>query len=223
MTDAAPFAPRLDILTPPQRRLWDELGDVPETFTLYGGTGLALHLGHRQSVDFDFFGTEEFDPDELLNTLPFAADAEVVDRRANVLTVRADRGGPALASFFAAPEIGRVRPAVPADPGVKVADRLDIAGTKVSVMQKRAEVKDYRDLAALLRSGITLPEALAAGYVLYGRQFVPEISLRAISFFEDGDVRLLSTEDRAVLSAALAAVDLKELPDLSPIRLREHA
>ena len=53
MTDG--FSPRLDILPAPQLQLWAELGTVPPAFVLYGGTALALHLGHRQSVDFDFF------------------------------------------------------------------------------------------------------------------------------------------------------------------------
>ena len=51
---ASDFTPRLDILPPPQRRLWDELAAIPPEFVLYGGTAIALHLGHRQSVDFDF-------------------------------------------------------------------------------------------------------------------------------------------------------------------------
>ena len=60
MTDD--FLPRLDILPNPQRRLWDELAAVPVEFALYGGTAIALHLGHRHSVDFDFFGNRPFDP-----------------------------------------------------------------------------------------------------------------------------------------------------------------
>lgn len=48
------FQPRLDILPPAQRALWDELGGLPHGFVLYGGTALALRLGHRQSIDFDF-------------------------------------------------------------------------------------------------------------------------------------------------------------------------
>ena len=49
------FSPRLDILPPPQISLWPELGQVPADFALYGGTALALHLGDRESIDFDFF------------------------------------------------------------------------------------------------------------------------------------------------------------------------
>jgi hypothetical protein len=40
------FQPGLGILPPPQRRLWDELAAVPGEFVLYGGTAIALHLGH---------------------------------------------------------------------------------------------------------------------------------------------------------------------------------
>jgi hypothetical protein len=48
------FQPRHDILPPP-RALWAEPDATPDHFTLYDGTALALRLGHRQSVDFDFF------------------------------------------------------------------------------------------------------------------------------------------------------------------------
>ena len=59
------FLPILSILEPPQRRLWDELGRLPNSFVLCGGTAVALQLGHRSSVDFDFVAANEFDPDEL--------------------------------------------------------------------------------------------------------------------------------------------------------------
>ena len=47
------FEPRLDILAEPQRELWPELDAVPPEFVMYGGTALALHLGHRMSDDFE--------------------------------------------------------------------------------------------------------------------------------------------------------------------------
>jgi hypothetical protein len=59
------FTPRLDILPTPQRLLWQELSTLPPTFVLYGGTAIALHLGHRESVDFDFFSSEDLDPGRL--------------------------------------------------------------------------------------------------------------------------------------------------------------
>ena len=59
-----------DILPATQRRLWDSGLGVPAHFVLCDGTALALRLGHRQSVDFDFFSAENFSPDALLRALP---------------------------------------------------------------------------------------------------------------------------------------------------------
>ena len=50
------FEPCMHILPPAQKRLWPELGMARKLgFTLYGGTAIALRLGHRDSVEFDFF------------------------------------------------------------------------------------------------------------------------------------------------------------------------
>ena len=55
------FLPHLETLPPAQMRLWAELSEIPRDFVLYADTALALHLGHRDSVDFDFFGSRTFD------------------------------------------------------------------------------------------------------------------------------------------------------------------
>ncbi len=76
------FEPRLDILPESQRKVWPQLDDVPSHFVLYGGTGIALQLGHRNSEDFDFFSTESFDPDRLKAQLPFIRKLDVSDSNA---------------------------------------------------------------------------------------------------------------------------------------------
>ena len=40
-----------------------------QNFALVGGTALALHLGHRRSIDFDFFTPDAFDVEALADTL----------------------------------------------------------------------------------------------------------------------------------------------------------
>jgi hypothetical protein len=69
MTQA--FDRKLDILPGAQRRLWDELGDTPQEFVLYGGTALALRCGHRKSVDFDFFSGKPFVARKLIEKVPY--------------------------------------------------------------------------------------------------------------------------------------------------------
>lgn len=204
----------LDVLPISQRRLWDELIDVPEPFVLYGGTAIALYLGHRESVDFDFFGSEAFDPDDLYRTVPFLADSEVIQKSENTLTCLVDRGGDVQVSFFGVPDIVQIKKPVIADGnGLKVASLIDLAGMKVSVVQKRAEAKDYIDIDAIIQDGvIDLPLALAAGRQIYGRSFNPEITLKALSFFGDGNLNTLPQEVRGRLGRIVRAVDLDRLP-----------
>jgi hypothetical protein len=46
--------PRFEILPRAQRALWTSLGSIKRLkFVLYGGTALALRLGHRESLDFE--------------------------------------------------------------------------------------------------------------------------------------------------------------------------
>jgi Nucleotidyl transferase AbiEii toxin, Type IV TA system len=211
------FAPRLDILPPPQRRVWDEFGAVPREFVLYGGTAIALHLGHRQSADFDFFGNKPLDPVKLVPNVPFLAGAIVTQREPNTFSCTVDRGGLVKLSFFGLPEIPRLAPPLIApDNGLQVASLLDLGGTKASVVQMRAEAKDYIDIDAMLTDGrIDLPTALAAGLAIYGRQFNPQSTLKALSYFEDGNLRRLTRPVKDRLANAARAVDLDSLPAIT--------
>jgi len=205
--------PRLDILPAAQRALWPELSATPQDFTLYGGTAVALRLGHRASADFDFFGRAGFDPDRLLATVPYLAGARVLQREENTLTCRVTRGGPVLVSFFGLPTIGRIEEPAPVEgPGIPVASLIDLAGMKASVLQKRAQAKDYIDIDALVAAGISLPLALAAGRAIYGTAFEPQITLKALTYFGDGDLPTLPMDLQRRLAAAATAIDLDALP-----------
>jgi hypothetical protein len=212
----AEFLPRLDILPPAQKRLWRELSEVPSEFVLYGGTALALHLGHRHSEDFDFFGNRSFDVQALETTIPFLAGAAVVQRASSTLTAIVERGGPVKVSFFGVPELPRLRsPHLVQENGLQVASLLDLAGTKASVLQTRAESRDYIDMDALMRVGKTdLPTALAAAARIYGKAFNPEITLKALCYFEDGNLRALPDDMKLRLVTAARDVDLDHLPSI---------
>ena len=96
------FKPRPDALPAPQRALWPELKQVPDHFVLYG-TALALRLGHRQSVDFDFFSSEPVNPERLLDTLPLLRGCQVRQAGENTLTALLNReGGGVFVTFIGA-------------------------------------------------------------------------------------------------------------------------
>jgi hypothetical protein len=205
----------LEVLPPPQRRLWAELGAIPRQFVLYGGTAIALRLGHRQSIDFDFFTSAHLDANLLYRQLPWLQDAETLRQSPDTLTVRANREGSVKLSFFATPNLRQLRePDAAPGAGVRLASLLDLAGTKASVVQQRAEAKDYLDIDALIHSGLSLLMVLAAARAIFGARFDPQSTLKALSYFGDGDLDTLEPAVRDNLRRAVREVDLESLPDL---------
>lgn len=203
----------LDILPEAQQRVWQELREIPPEFTLYGGTAIALQLGHRQSVDFDFFSTEAFDSATLYQRLPMLQNAQILQQDKNTLTCLIERDGTVQVSFFFPPSLQRLQPPHQiAENGIRIASLLDLAGTKVELVQRRAELKDYLDIDALLQSGITLPQALSGASYLWGNRFNPQISLKALSYFGDGDVATLPEDAKQRILAAVKATRLDALP-----------
>ncbi len=211
-----PFLPKLDILPAAQQRLWAELGEIPKSFILYGGTAIALHLGHRQSIDFDFFGWHSFMPLELAGSLEFLAGGVVLQSEPNTLTMMIDRDGPVKISFFGVPKLRRIQtPHVSIDNGLQIASLLDLAGTKIAVVQQRAEAKDYIDIDAILNAGeIDLSLALAAGEYVYGPIFAPQNALKALTYFDDPELQVLPHDLRMRLVNAVRNVNLDRLPKI---------
>jgi hypothetical protein len=211
------FEPRLDVLPEPQRQSWRLLAPMRElNFVLYGGTAVALHLGHRISVDFDFFRSEPLDKSELDLALPILADADVIQEGINTLVVNALMpAGPVKLSLFGGLGFGRINPPeLTADAILLVASQEDLLATKLKAILDRAEAKDYRDIAALLAAGVSLPRALAGFAKMFGRD--PGLPLRAIGFFQDGDLATLPESARQFLRAARDAIG--EIPDV-PVAL----
>jgi hypothetical protein len=207
------FTPNLQILPPAQRRLWDELGHTPREFVLYGGTALALRLGHRHSEDFDFFSNKSFAPDALRKVVPYLQDAEMSQFETNTLTAIVDRGGPVKVSFFGGLKLNRVHePEVAEDNRIQVASLLDVAATKLTTIQQRAQARDYEDLAAIVGSGISLAEALAASVAVYGKEFNGALSLKALTYFADGDLPNLSPATQKRLRMLAREVNLSNIP-----------
>ena len=102
------FDPNLTMLPPHQRTVWPELRAVPPHFVLYGGTAIALRLGHRRSVDFDFMSPRPFTPETLVREIPFLQEAERLQSHQNTLTVSVTRGAPVVLSFSGGITFGRV-------------------------------------------------------------------------------------------------------------------
>lgn len=204
----------LSVLPASQRQLWDELSAVPDEFVLYGGTAIALQLGHRQSVDFDFFARTEFDPTDLVEKVSFLSGCEPLQIERNTLTARVERQGPVLVSFFGVPRLPKLHPPrLLLRPRLRLGHLLELGGMKTMVVQKRAEAKDYLDIHALITlGGFSLAQLLGAGRALYTPSFAPEIALKSLCYFDDGNLGTLPQAVRRDLALAVRACDPARLP-----------
>jgi hypothetical protein len=220
-----PFSPHFDVLPASQLRLWPELRPVADLgFALYGGTAVALRLGHRTSVDFDFFTERTLDRAELADKLPFLRKAQVLQEGPDTLTVLASLAGPddgpgdrpVKLSFFGSIKFGRVgEPQWTSDGVVQVASFEDLLATKVKVLLQRVEAKDYVDIAALLQAGVPLDRGLAAARVLFAPTFQPSECLKALVYFEGGDLDTLTGSNKTLLIKAASAV--RDLPQITVV------
>ena len=205
----------LSILPGPQRVLWSELQQVPERFVLYGGTAIALRLGHRESIDFDFFTCEGFTSERLVREIEFLRDSRRIQESKDTLTVLQEVNGfddPVQLSFFGGLQLGSINPPDLSDNGIFVASLLDLFGMKCATVSQRAEAKDYLDIYAILdNSNFTLSMGLGAAKAIYGKQYNAAITLKALSFYNDGNLASLPDLIVRDLKKQVKAVDIGKI------------
>lgn len=216
------FAPALHILPQSQRSLWPSLAPLAQLgFVLYGGTAIALRLGHRISVDFDFFSDQPLDRRKL-QTVPFVKNSKMIIEEPESLTFLVEPSGTdsgsVKLSLFGGIYFGRVgEPGWSTDGMIRAASLLDLFGTTLKVILQRAEAKDYLDIARILES-VPLARGLGAAQTLFGATFQSAECLKALSFFGAGDLATLGAAPReSLLSAATATRQVETVPLLARI------
>ena len=83
----------------------------------------------------------------------------------------------------------------------------------MKVVLQRVEAKDYLDIAALIKAGTKLDQALSAAREMWGASFQPSECLKALVYFEGGDLKTLPRAIKETLIEAVSRV--KTLPPIS--------
>ena len=94
----------LEVLNKKRQDLLPLFKPFKNTFYLAGGTALALILGHRDSIDFDFFSEQSFDTDKLfiqLQSVFQEFEIQKIQEETNTLTIVLDQE--IKISFFSYP------------------------------------------------------------------------------------------------------------------------
>jgi len=174
------------VLSPAAERILQVLSrqDFMGSFYLAGGTGCALHIGHRRSQDFDFFSRTEFEIFPVQNALRnlgrFAADYT----DAGTLVGRLDDTKISL-FHYAYPLLEEAVDYL----GVRVASLVDIGCVKIDAISSRGTKRGFVDLFFVHK---TLGLALKTFFGYFERKYGPDgfnrhHVLKSLVYFEDAD------------------------------------
>ncbi|NPV73104.1 MAG: nucleotidyl transferase AbiEii/AbiGii toxin family protein [Pelotomaculum sp.] len=158
---------------------------VPASY-LAGGTALALILGHRKSVDFDWFTPKTFEPDALLRDLSVLGKVEVAETGRGTFHGFID-GIRVTWLWYPNPLL---RPLINVEDvaGLKLASLTDIAVMKWAAISQRGARKDFIDLYCICRHGCNLEDLLA---LLPEKYPAADINyyhmIKSLSYFDDAE------------------------------------
>jgi len=166
------------------KRVWDKIAktDIAGRFYLAGGTALAVHFGHRKSIDLDFFSSENFSTSDLKRQLSQISEIVLLGEADGTLHATADH---VMVSFFHY-GYSLLFPPIKFE-GLMLADKRDIAAMKLDAVSSRGSRKDFIDIYELLKY-YTLAELIDFFEMKYtGIKYNMLHILKSLIYFEDAD------------------------------------
>lgn len=147
---------------------------------LVGGTALALQIGHRKSVDLDFFGRIEAAPEELEDELRKFGDLQVRKNSGNIHLFVLNGIHIDVVNF----PFPWQKDLVMAE-GLRLAHVEDIAAMKITAVIGRGTKKDFVDIATLLET-YSLKQILSFYEAKYPNAS-SFMALKSLSYFDDAE------------------------------------
>jgi hypothetical protein len=170
-----------EILTKEQVKLLPLVGQFSKDFGLVGGTAIALHLGHRRSIDFDLFSPAKFGNQSLLNQISdFFAPSEIIVNKLGELTLVLNG---VKFTFFRFPY--NIDYSENFEGVIKMPNLLTLAAMKAFAIGQRSKWKDYVDMYFILKDYYSVSEISEAGKKEFGGQFNEKLFRSQLGYFDD--------------------------------------
>lgn len=179
---------RFETLTENIKKVWDKIRKFKslKDFYLSGGTALALQIGHRISIDLDFFSDNPIKK-TLLKDIEnfFDKPVEVIVKNNNELTIIIDE---VKITFLHYP-FSLIYPIRKEnDENIKLADIQEISLMKAYALGRRQSFKDYVDMYILVsRNLTTLKSIIENSKKKYGEIFNDRVFLEQLVYIGDID------------------------------------
>ncbi len=170
-----------EILTKEQQELLPLIKEFSKDFILVGGTAIALHIGHRQSIDFDLFSYGEFNNKKVKR--------KILRYRKIDKTYRSETGEYTLMvngvkiTFYDFPY--KIKSPIHLDKKIQLPDLLTLAAMKAFALGNRGKWKDYVDLYFIIKDHYSLDEISKKADDIFGGEFNERIFREALSYFDD--------------------------------------
>lgn len=198
----------LEILSTKQHQLLPLIKQFGGNFGLVGGTAIALHLGHRRSIDFDLFNLQPFDAQNIRSTIRNKWKIEhTFVQGESELTILVNQVKLTFYHFpypitFHQEFQGLIR----------LPDLLTLGAMKAFALGKRSKWKDYVDLYFLLKY-LSFGQLVQKAEELFGTEFNQKLFRVQLNYFADIDY---SEEVEFMPEQEVSAEDVKQfLEELS--------
>ena len=169
-----------NILTEEQLQLLPLIKEFSKDFGLVGGTAIALHLGHRRSIDFDLFSNKSFGNKQILNKIWKHEKVDtVMVNKLDELTLVINK---VKLTFFNYPFPIDYRHEL--DDVIKVPDLLTLSAMKAFALGMRAKWKDYVDLYFVIERHFSVKEISEKAKILFKDNFNEKLFKVQLSYFE---------------------------------------
>lgn len=153
---------------------------VLEQTRLVGGTALALQLGHRKSIDLDFFGTVDCEAEYLRESIAGIASLTILKESPHIHIYIVD-GIKVDIVNYKYPWLDDVV----LEQGLRLASVSDIAAMKITAIIGRGTKKDFIDIAFLLHH-FSLEEILHFYAAKYNDSSV-FMAMKSLAYFDDAE------------------------------------
>lgn len=172
-----------EILSEQQKALLPLIKEFRESFGLVGGTALSLHIGHRESIDFDLFTSAPLRHAALRQkVVAFGKNIQTLVESPEEYTVLVDG---VKVTFLQYPF--PLEYAVPLDDTALLPDILTLAAMKAYALGRRAKWKDYVDLYFVMEEHHPLEEIVRRATELFGAEFNEKNFRSQLAYFADID------------------------------------
>ncbi|MFA4932751.1 MAG: nucleotidyl transferase AbiEii/AbiGii toxin family protein [Caldisericia bacterium] len=171
-----------NVLNVDQDQLLNLIKSFSSDFYLAGGTAIALHLGHRRSIDFDLFTDNTFDPMVIRNKIILNKSIEYTfSQGVGELIVLI---GKVKVTFFHYPFV--IERLTDLDTYIKLPDLITLGAMKAFALGRRAKWKDYVDLYFIFQKH-SFQELMNKTNSIFKSEFNEKLFRTQLSYFEDID------------------------------------